>query len=623
MLRLESRVTAASPVQDLDDTPRPGRASHQLDSPTDAATTRENGKLLSAEGDTRYVTSSLWADLEEADQIERSAVAEPIGPSSSAPSNPPPDFQGQHTLGLMLGLNPSSFDLRQLHPSESRIFVLWQTFLESVDPLLKIFHVPVTQRQLFRAVQNLVEVPPAFECLMFSIYYAAVTSLQSSVSPQTLPKEERDHLLARYRFGLEQALAKANFLGAPDMLTLQALTLYLVCAKQTEDKTYIWTMTGLAIRLATKLGLHRDPETLGLSPFISEIRRRLWWNICVLDVRTAEDNDMDPSICEHSFDTKFPANVHDSDLDVNMTQPAVESPNRTEMLFSLARCEIVYSSRKLLFSPKFAADNGYPNLSLLEKNKLIESVQNEINEKYLKQQDMTIPICFLTATSGRMVLAKIKLAINHPARTGMSGLSQDQFVDLVQSSLEIIEDSHTLRSSDKYSRWVWLFQKYVEWDAVAFLLHSLSIAPLPHLVERAWNAVDTFFKDWRDHNRDGERRWRRLESLRAKAAARRSPQNPSSQGHVDHLPNSAASRTTSPVASSTNHSSMAVLRSESGMQIGRDSRAERGIMTGQGTTLPTSTTDYVEWNFDTVPFAMQGAPSWEMDVDESAFNLWT
>jgi hypothetical protein len=47
-------------------------------------------------------------------------------------------------------------------------------------------------------------------------------------------------------------------------------------------------MTGVAVRLGQTMGLHRDGITLGLSPFETEMRRRLWWHLVHLDFRAAD-----------------------------------------------------------------------------------------------------------------------------------------------------------------------------------------------------------------------------------------------------------------------------------------------------------------------------------------------
>lgn len=53
-------------------------------------------------------------------------------------------------------------------------------------------------------------------------------------------------------------------------------------------------MTGLLIRMGQALGLHRDGTHFDyLSPFEIEMRRRVWWTLCMLDVRASEDQGTD------------------------------------------------------------------------------------------------------------------------------------------------------------------------------------------------------------------------------------------------------------------------------------------------------------------------------------------
>ncbi|KAK5445354.1 hypothetical protein LTS15_010135 [Exophiala xenobiotica] len=588
----------------------------------------ESGKLVLEEGDTRYVTTSFWTDLDNADKDTAAKGDHPTTTEiDSVPSAETINEAGRYQ-GFIFAFSSESVDLHQLHPIEGRIFTMWQVFLENVDPLVKLIHVPTIQRQILHASQNLANIPPAFESLMFSMYYAAVTSVQCADTCRTLFQEERQTSLDRYCFGTEQALAKANFMSNPNVPTLQALTLYLICARPCADKTYIWSMTGLLIRLATKLGLHRDPVALGLNPFQSEIRRRLWWQILILDVRTAEDNDLDPIICEHSFDTKFPANVNDVDLDVNMTEAVTESEHRTEMLYALTRLKVSYGARQLVFSSKFTTDNGYPSLSSQEKVDKTESLLKEIEHKYLRDCDTAIPLCFLAATATRMIMAKIKLTISHPARSS-SGISQDRLQDLVENSIEIVEYAHTLQCSEQYRRWVWLFQTYIAWDAVAFLLHSMNAARIqsPTLLERAWKTINTFFGEWKDEVVEGDRRWRRLESLRAKAAARLTSHSQkllsNTDGEVQLTATTSFERTPDISAPSVPMNlGVATELGNFGAQPNPESEHHPAPAFANVQGEATTTGDYFDWSFDNAPYAMQGAPSWEMDIDEDAFDSW-
>ncbi len=65
------------------------------------------------------------------------------------------------------------------------------------------------------------------EALLFAVYYSAITSLTPEQCVQMF-QSEKDLLLTKYRRGVEVALGKADFLNTTDLVTLQALVLFLV-----------------------------------------------------------------------------------------------------------------------------------------------------------------------------------------------------------------------------------------------------------------------------------------------------------------------------------------------------------------------------------------------------------
>ena len=94
-------------------------------------------------------------------------------------------------------------------------------------------------------------------------------------------------LSAYHRLGYEKASARAGFLEATSLVTMQAHVLYLVALRTEEEARVIWLMIGLAMRAAQTLGLHKDGILWGLSSFCVEMRRRLWWQLCALDGRVS------------------------------------------------------------------------------------------------------------------------------------------------------------------------------------------------------------------------------------------------------------------------------------------------------------------------------------------------
>ena len=117
--------------------------------------------------------------------------------------------------------------LKDLHPSPVHIFRLWQTFLDNVNPLIKIFHAPTVQQKVLDAAADLDTVPKNTEALLFAIYAAAIVSLNDA-DCQKLFGDDKAVVLGRFQSGCRTALGNASCLKSSDLVVLQAFTLYLV-----------------------------------------------------------------------------------------------------------------------------------------------------------------------------------------------------------------------------------------------------------------------------------------------------------------------------------------------------------------------------------------------------------
>lgn len=128
---------------------------------------------------------------------------------------------------LLFGSRATVVDISTLHPDPVQIFRLWQLYLENVNPLLKVTHIPSLQGRIIEAASNVLSINPNLEALMFSIYCMAILSLATD-SCQAIFGSAKVDLLARYQFGCQQALLNCGFLRSSDRDCLTALYLYLV-----------------------------------------------------------------------------------------------------------------------------------------------------------------------------------------------------------------------------------------------------------------------------------------------------------------------------------------------------------------------------------------------------------
>ncbi|KAK4166325.1 fungal-specific transcription factor domain-containing protein [Cladorrhinum sp. PSN259] len=460
--------------------------------------------MLNEKGGTRYVSSGLWSSItDELDELRNESEEYQHHDSEDSDDEATPDsadhmghsFTDHHSF--ILGYRSSDVDLRPLHPLPSQIPFMWQVFQENVDPILKVLHVPTMSKLIRELRNNFDSLTPSTEALMFAIYYASITSLDEDQVKLSLGAN-KDALLLQYRFALEQALGKANFLTAPDLEVAQAFLLFLVLVRRHDDTRFAWTLTGLLIRICQALGLHRDGTHFSnLTPFQIEMRRRLFWAVCVLDLRSAEDQGTDLTVVEETFDTQFPLNINDADISPDSKVLPEAREGTSDMTFSIIRYEMCTLARRLhTMSSAMAVicprDSG--KFSLEEREQMLVDVLQHVEDKYLKNS--TDPMYWAAANIARVIVAKMTLVIYQPVLfpgAGNEYLSQAIRERLFNASLEVFEYTHILNTDPRCKQWRWLFQTYSQWHAVAYTLIEVSHRPWGPKAERAWGALNLRF----------------------------------------------------------------------------------------------------------------------------------
>ncbi|KAH8721544.1 fungal-specific transcription factor domain-containing protein [Phaeosphaeriaceae sp. PMI808] len=478
----------------------PGNTNHVAIDTTVEGLESRFGRLVIEKGRSRYINNSFWASLNNEVEDLKTILVESSDDEEETAHSPesPPSNSSQHHA-FIFGYSSTSVNMAALHPSEQHAHLLWQAFKTNVDPLIKVLHIPTFEPIFFKAVANPSKVSKGLEALLFAIYYGSVTSTLPDECCETWG-EDRVTLLGRYRFGIEQALARANFLYCNEVIIFQAFMIFLILLRRNDDARKIWTLTGVAVRIAQTLGIHRDGTHFKLPPFQVEMRRRLWWQVCILDARSSEDHGCDPTIVEAQFDTKMPLNVNDTDLDPDMVEFPKERKGFTEMSFCLLRFEVSNIFRRISYIPPgpVKCNEFFTTLTIAEKEKWITECHARMEEKYLRDMDMSIPLCWVAATISRLIMSKMWLIVYHPyqRKDGGTTLPQETKDKLFITSLENIEYSILLETEARTMKWGWLFRTYVQWHAIAFLLSELCVRTKGEAVERAWRALEVTVGRW-------------------------------------------------------------------------------------------------------------------------------
>ncbi|KAK7426924.1 hypothetical protein QQZ08_006516 [Neonectria magnoliae] len=491
--------------------------------------------------------------------------------------------------------------LARYHPPTIQIIQLWQIYIDSVNPLLKITHVPTVQAQIIEASSNIESAPKNIEALMFAIYLMAITSLED-VDVQRMFNEPKMELLGRYHTATQQALTNAGFMRDSDPILLQAYLLYLFAVRWFVDPRQVFCLIGLGVRIAQRMGLHQDPAQFGLPPFEVEQRRRLWWTLVGYDRRIGEMTGSTVTALSTGGDCKMPLNVNDSDLHVDGKDLPTPHSGPTEMLFALTRIELAMAvasdsnrdSHKLNMADKSpsgtpSARPAAPTIQLAGQNGpayTLDGYCAHIEGTYLSQYDPKIPLHFFTLTMTRQALCKMRI-INFLVRSKSndpSALKAAERDSLFHQATQMIEYDNVVQSSDSLRPFRWFSMHHFPFPAYMFLVQELRHRVSGPMVERAWDAISKnhslrgllnnyhspmhiafgshFIKAWDAHETALLSAGRPintpvfLTALRERAAARRQARNENrpdpglSQPQVS-VPRSTASGGSGPILSST------------------------------------------------------------------------
>lgn len=192
-----------------------------------------------------------------------------------------PDIQDPASFAFYGALTPKQ-DLLHLHPTYEMAIKLWKVYVRNVDPIIRIIHLPTGLEMVQRAAANPSAVSKVTEALLFAIYFFATVSTSEDQFQREFG-ESCASLQDRYHLATRQALVSCQFMKTTELAILQAYVLFLLAVRPKYDPHTFWILTGIAVRLGQRMGLHRDGETLGLNPFDVEMRRRLFWQLLSLD----------------------------------------------------------------------------------------------------------------------------------------------------------------------------------------------------------------------------------------------------------------------------------------------------------------------------------------------------
>jgi hypothetical protein len=182
----------------------------------------------------------------------------------------------------------------------------------------------------------------AMMCLavQFSQVSESLLEESSSQSPQATRR-----IIQSYRERVAQALVLSRYTRGPPY-TMETLFLYFTVEYYLGNDSHSgnWILFGVIVRIAMRMGFHRDPaHSPQISPFHGEMRRRIWAMTVQIDIILSSQSGLPRMINLTQCDTKEPCNLADEDLDETMTKlpPGRPDSDSTPILYLIVRSRIL------------------------------------------------------------------------------------------------------------------------------------------------------------------------------------------------------------------------------------------------------------------------------------------
>ncbi|KAL9115778.1 MAG: hypothetical protein Q9227_000146 [Pyrenula ochraceoflavens] len=379
-----------------------------------------------------------------------------------------------------------------------RLRILFTYYVSNVDMPVKILHIPSTKP----VILGMTSAPETLgvRAIRLAICYAALTTISDLECWQVF-EESRDILLQRYRFGTESTFASANVLETEDIHILQAMVIYTTALRSNENSRRSWTILGLAVRIAQALGLHReecDEKHMVSCQFKREMRRRLWWQLCLLDRQLSADRGSDPLITMVSFSTEKPANIDDEDLDPDNVCEAHDKLGFTSATLVILAHESFEMERELNYVPAGAYQSGKTECQSSFEDKLRRACNFEtyLEQKYLQYCSGVDPQQRYSRLIGKILIHCTWLYVYRPLQKPTSCVpSVIPRKDVLQLATDILRYHRDAMCNLAFAHLRWITKAWVQWHALAVVLAELCVQTSGPMIEAAWAIAESYYDE--------------------------------------------------------------------------------------------------------------------------------
>lgn len=237
-------------------------------------------------------------------------------------------------------------ELLAAFPSKADADRMIARYFNAYDPSVHIIHGPSFQKQYDRHWLNPSETTVIWLGMCFSMMTLAMQSYDRAGDEPPEYRGRSLELSHEFRRLTAQCLLLSD-ITSPNPQTLETLVLHVQAeyGRSRDAEPGVLLMTSLCVRLAMRMGYHRDPGPHpAITPFQGEIRRRVWTFVRQMDLLISFQFGLPSMIRIDQMDTETPRNLYDDELHEEMkvlpaSRPAFEA---TPMSYMITKSKMTF-----------------------------------------------------------------------------------------------------------------------------------------------------------------------------------------------------------------------------------------------------------------------------------------
>ena len=311
--------------------------------------------------------------------------------------------------------------------------------------------------------------------LLSSIMSMSAFLQQQDAGAHGVSAFEAMDMLNTYRILTIHCLVAGDYLR-PSRYTIETLTLHFAVDQNVDLDTSIgnWILIGVVIRIALRMGLHRDPSHWpNIRPLQAELRRRLWISLYQMDFFTSTQVGLPRIINDSQCDTRPPTHLFDYDLTFEDDEIPPERPltDPTPLLYIIQRNVIIKVSAEIYDTTEAGPPSSATIAALGAKlEKAIDAIPASFRYKPLESSLADSPVTILHQMFLDILIHKAVYLLHRRSFVqGSIGVESTKSNELcIKAALEILK--HQRRISEETQPGGVMFR--IRWKVVSSLNHE-------------------------------------------------------------------------------------------------------------------------------------------------------